>query len=82
MAETKKAPVKVNENGQYINIAPETYADIVYSDDTRVGTVRTELDTLRSNLNTTTATANAAAVVVVSGTQPATPKPNMIWVKP
>jgi len=82
MSQVKKAPVKVNEEGAFINIAPETYADIVYSNDARNGTVRSELNDLVSNLAATTATANAAAVLVVSATQPTAPTTNMIWVKP
>lgn len=82
MADFKKAPVKVNENGAYIDIAPETYADIVYSNDSRNGTVRSELNELKTGVNAAQALAAAAAVLVVSATEPSAPTKNMIWIKP
>lgn len=85
MSNLKKAPVKVNENGTYVDIYPETYADSVYLNDDRTGgNVSTELGDLRSKLNITTETANAAVKMVISAEQPGPPSSNakIIWIKP
>lgn len=82
MANYKEAPIKVNENGTYVDIAPITYANIVYLNESRNGTVSSKLNDLENNLNTTTNTANAAVRLVVSATQPAAPATNILWIKP
>lgn len=82
MAELKKVPIKVNENGSYIDIFPETYADIVYLNGDGQGNVGDKLDNLEGRLMTLETTPSDAVVLRVSSTQPVDPIENMIWVKP
>ncbi len=78
----KKAWAKINQNGAYESMAPNTYADQVYSyDNGTAGTVRTELNDVASTANTALNNSAKAAKLVVQSNEPQ-PDGNTIWVKP
>jgi hypothetical protein len=83
----KKAWVKVKEDTGYDPLAPQTYADMVYVDESHVGTLLTALDDLKNRivaLEASSGSAQSAYVpvkLVINAAEPPLEE-NILWVKP